>query len=49
MYDGNWKDGKKNGQGVLTRPDNKYEGEFKNDCFEGNGTKYFKNGDIYKG
>ena len=46
MYEGEWKDGKPNGQGTETRPNGqKYEGEWKNGK-RFNGTKYNKLGKI---
>ena len=47
MYIGEWKDGKRNGQGTFTYPDDgrNYEGEWKGDI-PWNGTGYDKNGNI---
>ena len=45
-YVGEWKDGKKHGQGIFTFPDgSKYVGEYK-DGKKWNGTEYDKNGRI---
>ena len=46
-YEGEWKDGKRNGQGTFTYPDDgrKYVGEWKGDI-PWNGTGYDKNGNI---
>ena len=49
-YQGNWKDWKRNGLGILSWNDgNKYEGEWKDDKFHGKGRLCEKNGDIYEG
>lgn len=46
-YYGDWFKGKMHGQGKLYDVDGnlEYEGEWKNDCFEGQGTKYSLHGD----
>ena len=46
-YEGEWKDGERNGHGIFTYPDDgrKYEGEWKGDI-PWNGTGYDKNGNI---
>ena len=50
IYDGEWKDGLKEGKGTLTSPDGgKYEGEWKNDKMEGQGTYTWPNGNKYEG
>jgi hypothetical protein len=43
QYEGEWKDGKKDGEGILTYPDGtKYVGEWKNDRMHGHGVKTYK-------
>lgn len=38
-YDGDFSEGKKNGQGIMTSPNGeKYDGEWKDDRRDGNGT-----------
>jgi len=42
VYEGEWRDGKRNGKGTNTWPDgNKYEGDWKDDKVEGKGILYF--------
>ena len=49
-YEGEWKDGKKNGRGVYTWANgNKYEGEFKDNDFNGRGVYTFKDGVSWEG
>ena len=49
-YVGEYKDGKKHGQGTLTIPDGgKYEGEWKGGKKNGQGTWTYYNGDKYVG
>ena len=49
-YKGDWKNGKKNGQGTITYPDGtKYVGEFKEDSFHGQGTITYPDGIKYVG
>jgi len=49
-YVGEFKNGKKDGQGTYTMPrGNKYVGEFKDDSFNGQGTYTFTNGSTYVG
>ena len=44
-YYGEWKEGKKQGMGVLIWPDQKkYIGQFEDDKMNGYGTCYFSNG-----
>ena len=53
IYTGLWKNNDMHGQGVYTyrKESNldRYEGNFKNDNFDGLGTLYWKNGDRYEG
>ena len=45
VYNGEWKNGKKEGQGVLNLVNGeKYTGEFKEDEFDGQGMMHFSNG-----
>jgi len=49
-YVGEWKDGKKHGQGTFTSPDgDKYVGEFKDGKFHGQGTWTSTDGTNYVG
>jgi len=49
-YMGEWKDGKKHGQGTETYPDGrKYEGEFKDGKQNGQGTYIYHDGRKYEG
>lgn len=49
-YTGEWKDGKKNGQGTFVWNNNRrFEGEFKNDLRNGKGTLIFPNGNQLEG
>jgi hypothetical protein len=54
MYDGEWKDGKRDGKiGVLTYPNGgetlEYRGSFKDDKFDGEGVLAMRNGDRFEG
>ena len=51
IYEGNWEDDDKNGQGTMTYPDgNVYQGEWKNDLMHGQGTLTDSQGNIiYEG
>ena len=50
MYKGEFKNGFKNGQGVLTSPNGKkYEGDFKDDMKHGKGVLIYKDGKHYTG
>jgi len=41
-YDGNWKDGKKSGQGVMNFVNgDKYDGQWKDDKMNGHGTTMY--------
>ena len=50
-YEGEWRNGKRDGRGVefYTDGEKKYVGNFKNGKYEGNGTYFYKNGDKYVG
>jgi hypothetical protein len=49
-YNGEWKDGKRTGQGVLTYPGGRrYEGEFKDDKKAGKGVFTWPDGERYEG
>ncbi|KAK8838725.1 hypothetical protein M9Y10_032764 [Tritrichomonas musculus] len=49
-YKGEWKNGKKEGQGrFYIGPNSYYEGEFVNGEITGNGSRYFENGSYYFG
>jgi len=49
-YVGEYKDGKRNGQGTITWSDgNKYEGEWKDGEYHGQGTFSFDDGEEYVG
>ncbi|GGD66163.1 hypothetical protein GCM10011514_32730 [Emticicia aquatilis] len=50
-YEGEWRNGKRDGRGVEFYADGekKYVGNFKNGKYEGNGTFFYKNGDKYVG
>ena len=49
IYDGNWVNDKKEGNGDLFDHGIKYSGAFKNDLFEGSGNLIDKEGNIYEG
>ncbi|MDP7606329.1 MAG: MORN motif precursor, partial [SAR324 cluster bacterium] len=48
-YMGEWKDGKKHGQGTKTWSDGEYVGKWKNGEYHGQGTLTLLNGDKYEG
>lgn len=49
-YEGDWKDGKKDGQGIMYYADgNKYEGRWKDDQKDGYGVYTWSNGDRFEG
>lgn len=49
-FEGEWRDGKKNGQGVMYfNNGDSYEGEWKDGHKNGRGIYRFSNGDIYEG
>lgn len=52
-YEGEMKEGARNGKGTITfaasHPERVYKGWFVNDEFDGQGELLFKNGDIYRG
>ncbi len=50
-YEGEWRNGKRDGRGVEFYADGekKYVGNFKNGKYEGNGSFFYKNGDKYVG
>ena len=50
-YEGEWRDGKRDGRGVEFYADGekKYVGNFSNGKYNGNGTYFYKNGDKYVG
>jgi len=49
-YIGQWKDGKRHGQGTMTYPDGgKYTGQWKNDKRDGKGKMSYYKGDTYSG
>lgn len=47
QYVGKYQNGKKNGKGKITWKNRYYEGEFKDDEFEGYGIYQFEDGRIY--
>ena len=50
VYDGEWKDDKRNGHGIYTFANGDvYDGEWKNDTKNGHGIYTWKNGDVYDG
>ncbi len=50
VYEGDWKDGLRDGSGVLRLADGGcYEGEFSDDEMSGEGTYTYPNGDVYEG
>jgi len=48
LYDGNWKNGKYNGNGIYYHENGKimYDGNWENDNMHGNGIEYYENGKI---
>ena len=48
-YEGNWKNGLKNGHGIMTKKGSKYEGNWKDGFIDGKGKLTWKSGNIYKG
>ena len=49
-YEGEWKDGKRHGEGTLTSPyAGHYKGHWENDKPDGQGTWVFPDGAIYEG
>lgn len=49
VYDGDWDHDVKHGHGILYNDAGIYEGEFKEDFFDGKGKMKWKNGDVYEG
>ena len=50
IYIGQWKNGKRDGKGIMTWPDkSSFEGNFKEDEVSGFGKIVHSNGDIYEG
>lgn len=50
VYNGDWQEGKRHGQGTQKWPDgSKYEGEWKDDKANGYGKLMHADGDVYKG
>ena len=49
VYDGEWRNGKRNGQGIYQSDETLYEGEWKDDIMNGKGKMTERNGDIYEG
>ena len=50
MYDGEWKNDKRDGKGIMIFANGgKYEGEWKGDLMNGKGTYFFQNGDVFHG
>jgi hypothetical protein len=49
VYDGEWRDGKRNGQGIYESDEILYVGEWKDDIMNGKGKLDLDNGDIYEG
>ena len=48
-YEGNWKNGLKNGMGVMNKKGSTYEGNWKDGYIDGKGKLKWKSGNIYKG
>ena len=48
-YEGNWKNGLKNGHGVMKKKGSTYEGNWKDGFIDGKGKLTWKSGNIYKG
>ena len=49
IYEGNWKDGLKNGQGIMKKKGSIYEGNWKDGFIDGKGKLTWKSKNIYKG
>ena len=51
VYDGEWKDGMRNGYGIklVAGTAERYEGQFKNDAKHGRGTYTYESGNKYEG
>ena len=49
QYDGEWKDGKAHGHGVMESSDGQYQGQWKDDVPHGQGKYTLANGDVYEG
>ena len=50
VYNGEWKNSKKNGKGIIVyKSGNKYDGYWEEGKKSGKGIYYFKNGDFFKG
>ena len=48
-YEGNWKNGLKNGHGIMNKKGSIYEGNWKDGFIDGKGKLTWKSGNIYKG
>ena len=48
-YEGNWKNGLKNGHGIMKKKGSVYEGNWKDGSIDGKGKLTWKSGNIYKG
>ena len=49
IYDGEWKNGNRQGRGIINYNGNTYVGQWTYDIINGNGKMTFSNGDIYEG
>lgn len=49
IYDGEWYDGKRSGEGVAYYENGFYEGQWKNNCRDGLGIMTFNDGSYYIG
>lgn len=49
VYDGQWKDNRKNGKGKLTMPEGVFEGDFTDGHMEGKGTLRWNDGRVFTG
>jgi hypothetical protein len=49
VYRGDWVNNSMHGVGILTFEGHIYHGQFKNNCYEGEGKMYFPNSDVYEG
>jgi hypothetical protein len=50
VYEGEWKDGVRDGRGILMYANgNVYEGEWKDSVRDGRGILMYANGDVYEG